>query len=408
MSEAIQSETRWFETEDGARLALRHRWSRRAGPPVMFFHGLAVNSSLWDMPDLDLPDLRYQSLSTVLAERGHDVWLVNFRGHGPRPSRSQPAPGQADYCVDHFIHYDWPAAVQGVLKATGHTPHVIAASLGAMVTAAHLSGASLRREGGADALIVADPEEARRRQSLVRSAILFDFPAALRWPASLYDADGRLRWDQLAQAKYGSDRNYAYELLSRAPWLEVILDAVGEIRLDWVHPRPGWTERRNKYPAPIRRLLDTWEAAFSRGFAAVANAWKGSDGMRPELFRHGIRYAADHVKSGVLRQLAKGVRARSFVSALGAPDHDYTSGYSNIALPVMLVQGGRDNIANAEVTRAEFFDRIASKNKRISVYPEYAHGDSEYSATAPQRVYPEVLDWLAAADVAKVGASSEK
>jgi pimeloyl-ACP methyl ester carboxylesterase len=396
-------EYRRIDTLDGAQLFLkRRRLPSALRRPVLFLHGLAVNSALWDLPDVSTPRIRYHSLSTELVRRGYDVWLLNFRGHGARDARSLPPPDQADYCVDHFALFDLPAALAAVSEeAHGARPVVIGASMGAMVTAAYLTGATVSAPGpasgvGSGAMIVrSDAAVAAERQSQIAGVCLVDFPAALRWPTSLYDTDGRVRWREfLRRGASRSERNLAYEFLSRLGWLEVMLGAVGEVRLDWLHPGSDWQARRARLPRPLRAIVDGVDGAVSRSFTAVANAWKGSNHFNADLFRYGLRFAADHLKAGVLKQLGKSVRAASFVSGLGSTDHDYPSAYPLINVPTQVLMGGCDNVAHAGVTREVFFDRIASDRKEFHLFEDYAHGDCEYAASAPERVYPLVVDWL--------------
>ena len=112
--------TRSFErvqTADGALLTCKRR--RAAGTPVILLHGLAVNADIWDIPDIDEPAAPYRSLSSVLHERGLDVWMMNLRGCGAPHMPSEPPPGQDDWCVDHFILYDLPAVVEHVWRTRG-------------------------------------------------------------------------------------------------------------------------------------------------------------------------------------------------------------------------------------------------------------------------------------------------
>jgi alpha-beta hydrolase superfamily lysophospholipase len=67
-----------------------------------------------------------------------------------------------------------------------------------------------------------------------------------------------------------------------------------------------------------------------------------------------------------------------------------------IACPTMVVVGGRDRIANPDVTREFFFDRIRSSDRTFKLYDTIAHGEFEYAPVASEQVYPEILDWLAA------------
>jgi len=59
-----------------------------------------------------------------------------------------------------------------------------------------------------------------------------------------------------------------------------------------------------------------------------------------------------------------------------------------------VVQGGRDRIANAEVTRTAFFERIPAADKRFLFYEEIAHGELEAAPIASEMVYPKIRAWL--------------
>lgn len=105
-------------------------------------------------------------------------------------------------------------------------------------------------------------------------------------------------------------------------------------------------------------------------------------------------HAADHIQSGVLAQLAASVRRRTFVSALGAPEYDYSAHYERIVAPLLVILGGRDRIANAAVTREVFFERISSRDKELLEFEQLAHGEFAYTLEACRCVYPAVLEWL--------------
>ena len=110
-----------------------------------------------------------------------------------------------------------------------------------------------------------------------------------------------------------------------------------------------------------------------------------------ETFTNGLLRAADHMKAGVLRQLAKSVRSGSFVSVIGTPDHVYADHYDMIACPTMVIVGGRDQIASAEVTRACFYEKIRSADRTFKLYDSIAHGEFEYAPIASDQVYPDIL-----------------
>jgi alpha-beta hydrolase superfamily lysophospholipase len=381
-------------TADGARIAVKHRPNPDA-PPVIFVHGLAVNADLWDLPEIRGADFHYRSLASILHDRGYDVWLMNLRGHGGPRMLSEPAPGQQDWCIDHFILDDLPAVVDHVHHETRRRPFIIAASMGAMTLAGYAQGA--RRTGaGGDLRITADPERARRRQALLAGAVFAEFPAALRWPASLYDAQGRLRWDALLRDWWRTDggANFPFEMLSRWGWLQALVSAAGGVPLDWLrhsHPDQPWYAN---LPAPLAEACRRLERRAVQAMLNWAGTFTGATHHRAEVMLQGRRYVMDHMKAGVLEQLAACVRARAFISHLGSPPHVYSEHYDALTLPLLVVQGGRDRIASPEVTRAAFFDRVASADKTFLFDPDVAHGEVEAAPVACERLYPPIRHWL--------------
>lgn len=375
-------------TADGASIACKRR--RAPGTPVILVHGLALNADLWDIPELALADGRlFTSLATMLHRAGHDLWLVNLRGHGAPHMESTPPPGMTDWCVDHFVLYDLDAVVRHVVKSTNRRPFVVANSMGAMTTAGWLQGATLSGDR-----IVASESEARQRDELVSGAVLIEFPAQLRWPQTLYDERGRLKWADLVRdwRRDEADLNFSFEWLSRLAWLEMLLASSGEVPLSWL--RPGsW---RAALPPAIARHIPQGERVLAAGMRFFSERLKGAKSFHPELFLQGMLHAVDHLKAGVLKQLAKSVRARSFVSALGAADHDYAAHYDRIRSPLLTIAGGRDRIACAPVIREAFHERIASADKTYLLYDDIAHGEFEYSQAACERVYPEIVAWITA------------
>ena len=397
-------------TADGGSVAIKRR-GNPGGRPVLFLHGLAVNADLWNLPEVRGPDFHYRSLASILYAAGYDVWLINLRGHGGPHMRSEPPPDQTDWCVDHFIMFDLPAVVDYVLATTRRPPVLIGASMGAMTLAGYLQGARYTgcrcakpgHTGTAvdvdEGRIVADAALARERQRRLAGAVFAEFPAALRWPESLYDAGGRLKWRALLRDwwRNDGDLNYPFELLARWGWLHALLSAVGQVRLNALAAdleRGPWY-RRWRLPLPLATNIERLERRVIQTLLNVAGTFTGATHHRAEVMLAGHRYILDHMKAGVLRQLAKCVRRGAFVSLLGEPEHAYSDHYGLVELPILVVQGGRDRIANAEVTRTAFFERVASTGKKWLFYPEIAHGELEAAPIATERVYPAIQSWLA-------------
>jgi alpha-beta hydrolase superfamily lysophospholipase len=421
-------------TADGARVAVKHR-ANRGGPPVIFLHGLAVNADLWNLPEVRGTDFHYRSLASLLHAVGYDIWLVNLRGHGAPRMYSAPAPEQDDWCLDHFILYDLPAVVDHVVGETGRRPFIIGASMGAMTLAGYLEGTRLvtqpsegsSHQGIRVALgspeptgecavpdpslprsldpsisdhIIADPQLAADRQARLAGAVFVEFPAALRWPDSLYDGAGRLRWRALLRDWWRNDGdvNYPFELVARWGWLHALLRAAGQVRVNVLGhdaERGPWYKRW-RLPLPLSTNIERAERLVLQAALSVAGTFTGATHHRAEVMLSGHRYVLDHMKAGVLCQLAKCVRQGAFVSALGTPDHVYSDHYELLNLPILVVQGGRDRIANAEVTRTAFFERVRSKDRQWLLYPEIAHGELEAAPIATERVYPAIVNWVTA------------
>lgn len=419
-------------TSDGAVLAMRRLPGD--GPPVVLLHGLAVHSGMWDIPPIDGPGYRFRGLAWALADAGFDVWMPNFRGNGPREHFSEPPAGQRDWFIDHFILYDAPAIFDHVRRATGRRAFAAGCSMGAMVLGAYLQGATLalapvgaaapvaaagvssndeprasidesdvsRAAAGPDVpaatteiRIVSDTSLAAARQADLSGAVFITFPAALRWPRRLYDAEGRLNWPELAKewSEGGFDNNYPFEAMARMGWVQALLTGVGKVPLDWL--RAGRLDYdQSGVPRLIADGLRHVEKVLMKGALRVADAFTGAKNHKVEVFMHGRRHVIEAIKSGVLLQMGKSVRARAFVSALGAPDHAYSDHYNEVVLPTLIVAGARDRIAHAETTREAFFDVIRSRDKTFRTYDDMGHGEFSMAPIAAERVFPEIVSWL--------------
>jgi alpha-beta hydrolase superfamily lysophospholipase len=264
--------------------------------------------------------------------------------------------------------------------------------MGAMSLAGHLQGARLNGPGR----IVAEPELAAQRAAELAGAVFVEFPAALRWPLSAYERDGRLNWQRVFANALRTDAgtNLPFELAANLPWLEAAIESSGAVPLRWMRPRPGGDAWRQRLPRPLVAQLDDVARLARRGMAAAVTAVTGHRNHHPEILFHGRKHVVDDMKAGVLRQMACSVRARAFVSLRGEPPHAYSEHYHLIDAPTLVLAGGRDRIANAQVTREVFFDRIASRDKTWLQFDEMAHGEFEAAPLATRLVYPRVLEWV--------------
>ncbi|MDP2308126.1 MAG: alpha/beta fold hydrolase [Pseudomonadota bacterium] len=125
-------------TEDGATIAL-HRHAA-SGPPVVLVHGISSNHTFWDLDPA-------HSLAAWLQARGHDVWLLDLRGHGAATVKKNGQPQLMGWRVDDYGRHDMKAAVNHVRACTGYDQvALVGHSMGGMV------GAIYAATGGADSL----------------------------------------------------------------------------------------------------------------------------------------------------------------------------------------------------------------------------------------------------------------
>ncbi len=380
---------------DGAQIAVKH-YPAAGRAPVVLIHGLAVSAEVWDMPDAVGEGYHYRSLATLLREAGYDVWLVNLRGHGALPNVSEPAPGQTDWCVDDFATCDVPTVIDHVCCETGRKPFVVASSMGALSLAAFALGA---RCDGAAGRIVLDDALGAARQAQLSGAVFVEMPAALRWPKSLYDESGSLRWQMLMGESdaTAAASNMPFEFLSRAAWLEAIIASAGNVPLNWLRPgeRESWW--RSKLPPALAASIERAQVAAVGAALRVGGTFTGATGHRADVILR-RRYVVNDMKAGVLRQLAKCVRRGAFVSAGDECEVVYSEHYAALRVPTLVLAGGRDRIANPGVVREVFFDRLGSADRQFELFDEIGHGEFTAAPVSTERVYPRVLLWLDARD----------
>ncbi len=104
-----------FTTVPGWRIALHRYLPRGDAPPrptpVILAHGILMNRVCFDLCEGG-------SLARYLAHRGHDVWVIEYRGAGA--SRALPdADDPWGYTFDDLATEDVPALIEAVRAATG-------------------------------------------------------------------------------------------------------------------------------------------------------------------------------------------------------------------------------------------------------------------------------------------------
>jgi len=125
---AKPDELHTIQTEDGWQLSL-YRFVPAEGiarreVPLVFAHGLNMNRTSWALSPRG-------NLLRAMAERGHDVFAVEYRG----TAQSRPLSGSRwRYGIDDIVDQDLPALLSGICKISGSEQvHWVGHSMGGML-----------------------------------------------------------------------------------------------------------------------------------------------------------------------------------------------------------------------------------------------------------------------------------
>lgn len=322
----VSEESRSVTTADGWRLAL-HRWRPavvRFREPVVLSHGFIENRRIWDL------DAEH-SLARRLAERGFDVWAMELRGSGDSQAPPVSSVRGWTFSIDDFIRADAPAALRGVLEATGaEQALMVGHSLGGLLVYSTLEGPDASRVraavtlAGVGTMSGGDAVQARFDR-------FFKLLGLTLGPVLPGDAPFPMRW--VLHAAFGKN--------DRA-WAEFAR------RLDSPLGHPFWDES-NMTPALVEALL-----------------------------REGVTDTALNVVRDFLRYARQG-RVDGVTDRLGT-----------IRTPLLAVAGAEDLVIPAADVRWV----AARAGAQYVELPGIGHEDICVGLRAPALVYPLVGDWL--------------
>lgn len=326
-----------FTTGDGVELRLtRHRGGTRG--PVMLVHCIGVSSRMYALDTIPTNLLEY------LYAAGFDVWLLDMRLSIDLAARERQS------SFDEIAQYDFPAAVQLVLAATGaRSIQVVAHGIGAQTfSMAMLSGL----QG-------------------VRSAVCSQV-AIHPIPAPLNRIKSHLGMPTLMG------------------WLGVrALNAVPQ-------PHGGWTERMFALGARLQPIApeERCDSVTCRRISA----------MYGPLYRHARLDGATHAtlpeqfgqaNLRAFRHLIRNLRAGHVVREDGADV--YAPHMERMAIPILFVHGADNDCLLPEST-AVSMAALAERNGMApywrEVIPGYGHVDCIIGEHADRDVYPYILRHL--------------
>jgi len=327
------------QTPDDLEIRLtRHRGGGKG--PVLLSHCIGVSSRMYST------DLVPQNLLEFLYERGYDVWLLDFRFSIDLPTAEAP------HSMDAVARYDYPTAVRAVRETTGaESIQVVAHGVGAStLTMALLSGL----EG-------------------VRSAVFSQVSTDLL-VAPLAQLAARLRVNQalslLGCSSISPD-------VSSPPSLQDRL-------VNWVLS-----------PAPLPEDEACANPVCHRITTIYGLMWE-HERIHPAVHdRLGSLFGPANLEG--LSQLSLLARRGHLVRRDGA--EVYLPHLERMALPATFLHGS-DNMCVLPKSTALTLHRLREANDpslyRRRVIPGYGHIDCILGESAPQDVYPHILEHLEA------------
>lgn len=391
-------------TPDGVRLAIK-RYRNPAGTPVILQHGLAQNLHAWDLP------VEGQSLAVYLAEHGYDVWVPSLRGHGRGIYTSEDAGGAWNWTIDDFAIFDASAIVDKVYTTTGKKPFWVGHSMGGMIAYAYLQGVkydyvkvdtelnigwgfffpTFTYEDIYDFRVVSDSSLKTANHAKLKGLVTVASPTALDWKhhPSIFNF--------LLYPYF--DHNLLLNTLAKSYLLQLTVLAAGKIPSGQIL---GFlTNDLEDLPlvgSTLNELFSFVTNEWGSSFAS-AQAWNATQ-MNEEIIQATIEYTLDDISARVLKQFADGVKNRTFreyhVNDSARSPYVYKNNYHLISLPMLVLAGGRDKLANDETIYSVGYLKFSSSDKTYHLFPSYGHADICNGVPAPDEVFPMIESWIRA------------
>jgi polyhydroxyalkanoate synthase len=289
---------------------------------LLLVHGFGQNRYTWHTSR--------RSFVNYLASAGYDVFNLDLRGRG----RSRRFGALHDTGLDDYIRDDLPAAIQSVLRLSGHS-HVflIGHSMGGLIS---YCVAGTMREQVAGVVSIGAPYRFGQGSAFLR--LVF---------APLF---------------YGARLTGAFDGNPSIP-----LRFIGEqLR------RHRWFSDNRYLPMPLR-------------------PWAPGS-MEPEVLEENLKSAFEHTRMAI----ALGVIGPGREDALKSHDGltDYGLAFELTDKPLLVVAGTRDALAPPDSVKPAF-ERSRSRDKTYREFP-LGHIDMVLGRDAPFTVWPVVRTWLEA------------
>lgn len=330
------------ETEDGVVLR-GNRYPLEGARAVVTGHGLCSTNYEFDLP------LEGFNLAERLHAMGYEVWTTNWRGAGHPPARS----GARDWhhSGDYPGALDLPAILARVEAETGKRPFYIGHSFGGMTLYVYLQGTWIDRRDSFR--VKRDPDLARERNARLAGAVTVGSPISML--GYEVDAVEKARRSRPMQAFFKAMEGWLMRRDSYAPRIPLNELALG---FGLEHPRAA----EAVMTAPFARFY-LQPRNMGRKACGVFGTWAGGSVSSRHLAH--------------IMQMARLGDFAPFMQDGGEPPFTYTDGIPSIAVPLVMLGGGKDTILEDRL-RAAIFDRVSSEHKRFIFLPEAGHVDLLY------------------------------
>lgn len=325
-------EIHFFDTADGVQLKLTRFEGGTKGPVVLTpGFGTSAHAFTIDTTDTNLPE--------YLFEHGYDVWILDYRASPDLPSAS------TQFTLDDIARYDYPAAVETVLRATGadslqFMAHCVGSATMLMALASGLEG--------------------------VRSAVS----------------------SQLTLHPRVAPLNKVRSGLYVANFLTAL--GVDTLTTE-IDEAPGWTEKL--YDAALRMYPAGRERCASSVCRRIVF-------MYGEVYDHDqlndATHEAMHEMFGManlktFKQIARAIRAGRFVTADG--DDAYLPETDRLKVPIAFIHGEKNRLFLPDGSRLTYEHLCEANGPDLytrHVIEGYAHMDCFIGKNASVDVYPLV------------------
>jgi pimeloyl-ACP methyl ester carboxylesterase len=374
-------------TSDGLTLAFKH-FPNPGAVPVLLVHGLAQNDRCWD------PALPQYSLARFLHSRGFDVWVGNMRAAGTPGFRSDTPPGPHHWTVDDYSTYDYPALVAKVEATTGHTPFIVTHSLGTWALEGYLAGAHYTRNMD----LRPDRSQGAARRAKIPGIITISGVYNVWWSKHLDDAVS----DPIRNIDDYYHSDYELELLARVKPLYRVVPFVPALPLGWINSVLNLPFASLPVIGPIlggemQKLYVDFQDSVAR--TPVFSMFYYEPNIDADLVRLHARDGLEDLGPRLLEQLGNAYNDHLTQSYyhLERPEGAYAYGtvLSSLDVPMLVIAGNRDRMANISMNYEDGFEKIHSSDKRFLAV-DAGHLDILVGHNAPADVFAPVAEWLRA------------